>query len=138
MTANWPIAVDDQSPSGGSGALLVLDRRDPMACARAFIEHRYTRDGTCLLHHHRGAFHGWTGAAWPEKDRAGLRAELWTFLELSVGFNREPFRPTSSICNNVLDYRKALGRAAGHLELVARRLSSPTRMGPFRPSTVVW
>ena len=48
--------------------------RDPMACARAIIEHRYILDGTCLLHH-RGAFHGWTGAAWPEKDRTWLAAQ---------------------------------------------------------------
>ena len=92
-----------QPASGGNDGALLLGRRDPMACARAFVEHYYTPDGTCLLRHHRGAFHGWTGAAWPEKDRGELRAKIWAFFELALSADGAPFRPTSGICNDILD-----------------------------------
>lgn len=89
---------------------LLLDPREPLASARAFLARRHTIDDLRTLHHHRGQFFAWGGAAYRTADDAEIRAALYDFLdraERAKDRKREPFRPNRSKVGDVLDALKA-------------------------------
>ena len=90
MSGDLPTVADlleaDDVPFGNDGPLpeaplVVPSPEDPMAVARAFLEERYMRGGDVLLRHHRGSFHRWTGASWPEDEERRVKSELYNWLE---------------------------------------------------------
>lgn len=64
------------------------------------------------LHHHRGAFYEWSGAAWLGTDEAALRARLYRFLdqcrrELPIG-GLCPVKPNVPMVRGLLDALRAV------------------------------
>jgi putative DNA primase/helicase len=89
---------------------------DPMAVARQFLEERHTdAAGAPLLVYHRGNFHSWSGACWPEAEERRLKADLYRWLErasywkkTSAGLELVPFEPTRYKVANVLEALQAI------------------------------
>ena len=86
---------------------LKLDARDPQACARTFIQEHHIHCAQPTLHHHQGVWHAWSGTHYPPIDDPTVRADLWQFLGLAVNDKGEPFLPTTTKINNVLDALRA-------------------------------
>ena len=63
------------------GGELVLNPRNPMHSARAFIDQHYTHDQWRTLHHWNGDFYHWTGTAYATLDDDATRAALYRFLD---------------------------------------------------------
>jgi putative DNA primase/helicase len=97
----------------------VLDPSDPLPSAELFLAAGYEQGGTRLLHHHRGMFCHWNGAAYAEVDEAALRANLYQFLKRAKRNEKgkvKPFKPTTSKVNNVLDALKAASNLPAEIE----------------------
>jgi putative DNA primase/helicase len=98
---------------------LVLDPSDPLTSAELFLAAEYQQGGARLLHHHRGMFCHWNGAAYAEMDEAALRANLYQFLKRAKRNEKgkvKPFKPTTSKVNNVLDALKAASNLPAEIE----------------------
>lgn len=111
----------------------LLDPRDPLPSARAFVARDYTRDGLRILHHHRGAFHAWTGAAYAEADGAAIRAALYRYLEGADRMRdgqRVPFMPNATRVNDMLDALRAVTNLSAAIEPPAWLYSAPTDAHP--------
>ena len=52
----------------------ILDRGDPLACARRFLADQFTRDDHQMLYRHRDQFFSWIRSRWRVADDAELRA----------------------------------------------------------------
>lgn len=98
---------------------LILDPRDPMPSARAFVERAYTVGSVPALRHQGGVFYAYASAlsAYVEHDEASVRADLYEFLEHARQFADSngsrpqtlvPFKPTKSRVENVLDALRAI------------------------------
>lgn len=105
-----------QRASGRSEAR-VLDPRDPLRIAREFVgEHYTTRHGKRVLRDWRGELVAWTGTHYRTVEDAALRAELYAFLEDAerpVQDGTKPFKPTTTVVNNVLDALRAVAHLHG-------------------------
>ena len=99
----------------------VINPRAPYDVARLFQGSLSTP-----LHHHRGAFYEWGGAAWPETAEPALRARLYAYLDRCKRKNSEgelcPVKPNLPMVGAVLD---AL-RATAHLD---EAVSPPAWLG---------
>src|SRR5438046_753432 len=80
---------------------LVIDRTAPYATAKLFRETRYSADAQPTLHHHRGGFYCWSGAAYLELSEAALRSNLYEFIDHCVASDpknpdaaAKPVKPT--------------------------------------------
>ena len=92
----------------------VLDRSDPLACARRFLTDEFTRDNRASLYHHHGEFFAWVRSHYRSVDETDLRARLYAYLETAKvkdGDTLRPFRPTTRRIAETLDTL----RAAAHL-----------------------
>ena len=93
----------------------ILDRGDPLACARRFLADEFNRDNHQILYHHRDQFFSWIRSRWRRVDDAELRARLYEYLEasfvrVSVGngkFENAPFKPSTRRVADVLDALKS-------------------------------
>jgi putative DNA primase/helicase len=96
---------------------IVPSPEDPMSVARAFLADRYSHDDDLLLRHHRGSFHRWTGACWPEDEERRVKSELYTWLEpafYAKGPDQalEPFRPNAKKVSEVAQALAAIGHVS--------------------------
>jgi len=95
------------APSGD----LVLNPKDPMPAARAFVDAHHHLDGRRVLHHHRGTWRAWDGACYPAIEEAEIRAELWGFLDgaqrRGKGKRPVPYQPNRARVSDVLDALRA-------------------------------
>ena len=132
MSGDLPKVVDllevDDVAFGNDGQLpeaplVVPSPEDPMAVSRAFLEERYKRGDDLLLRHHRGSFHRWTGASWPEDEERRVKSELYNWLEgalyrkvkESAGkatWTLEPFRPNVKRVAEVAHALAAIGHVS--------------------------
>ncbi|HJU18593.1 MAG TPA: phage/plasmid primase, P4 family [Stellaceae bacterium] len=94
----------------------VIDTAAPYDIAKQFIMHRFTVSGVRTLHHHRGGFYAWAGAAYADMGDAALRAGLYEFLAACKRRDPkgelQPVKPNAGMVNNVLDGL----HAAAHLD----------------------
>lgn len=81
---------------------LILDPRQPLLSARAFLVRRHTTADIRTLHHHRGEFFTWDGTAYRMVDDAEIRAELYEFLDFAR------LQPNRAKVGDVLDALKAV------------------------------
>jgi putative DNA primase/helicase len=90
---------------------LVFNPKDPLPTAFRFVALYHHRKAGRSLHHHRGAFYRWNGSAYTEIAGTELRAQLYDMLSKAwraVGKNEfEPFQPTASKVNDIIDALKA-------------------------------
>jgi putative DNA primase/helicase len=98
MTARRRTAV-------GPVFLNLIDPTAPLDVARSFLVQEFRTGAHCTLHHHRGAFYAWNGAAYTEIDSDDLRAKLYTFLDqCKTGASPgEKIKPDKGLVNSVLD-----------------------------------
>jgi len=99
----------------------VIDTAAPFTTAKLFLATDFDADDATTLHHHRGAFYSWNGAAYPELGEAELRARLYSFLDRCIRIDPKgthTVKPTAAMVGNVLDGL----RAAAHL---SDRISAP-------------
>ena len=93
----------------------VLDRSDPLACARRFLGDEFRRDEHQILYHHRDQFFTWIRSRWRVVGDAELRARLYGYLEASFvrasvrngKFENVRFKPSSRRVADVLDALKS-------------------------------
>jgi len=100
-----------------AGSIYQIDSGAPYATARLFRELRYDADDVPTLHHHRGGFYAWDGAAYPEVEDGEIRAAIYRFLDDCVAPVKEketgewqqvPVKPNTNRVNNVLDALRAV------------------------------
>jgi hypothetical protein len=89
---------------------LVLDPKAPLDIACEFVRRHYSDRSARTLLHHNGIFYAWSGRHYLEASEAGLRAEIYVFLDGSVrpGEGGVRFKPKMSHVNEVLDAVKAV------------------------------
>lgn len=101
----------------GAPDALILDPRDPIATARELVERRFTADGRRIVVAWRGDVFVWSGSYYAEMESSARRAIVWEFLErakrLDKDGNPEPFRPTATRVNDVLDAFQAVAHLDG-------------------------
>jgi putative DNA primase/helicase len=87
---------------------LVIDLKAPYSTAKVFVE-RHCRVGDArTLHHHRGGFYRWGGAAFAEISDDSLRAQLYSFLDCCIqGPKGNPVKPNAAMIRNVVDGLRA-------------------------------
>ncbi len=94
------------------GGAVVLNPRNPMHSARAFVDRHYTHDQWRTLHHWNSDFYRWTGTAYAPLDDDAARAALYRFLEAAQSQTADgkptPFQPTTTKVNMVLDALRAV------------------------------
>ena len=61
--------------------LTPIDPSAPLDVARQFLAREFSVPQGRTLHHHRGAFYAWSGAAYIEIAADDLRAKLYKFLD---------------------------------------------------------
>jgi putative DNA primase/helicase len=95
-------------------AITIADPRAPYDTAKLFLEQNFSGSRGRTLHHHRGAFYRWAGAAYAEALNDALRAQLYEFLAACTSGGKKPklIKPNASMIGNVLDGL----RAATHLD----------------------
>lgn len=97
----------------------VLDPHDPLSIARAFVAEVHTVNGLMALRHQNGDFYAYQAGAGvytahgEEAARAGVyifleRAQRWADSKPSQPSRLEPFQPTRTKVNNVLDATRAV------------------------------
>jgi putative DNA primase/helicase len=95
---------------------IVIDIGAPYTTAKLFLGRVFTADEPRTLHHHRGYFYRWSGAAYTEVGEPELRSQLYAFLDECVTSRKKgelrPVKPNAAMVTNVVD---AL-RAASHLD----------------------
>ena len=102
--------------------LLLLDPRQPMQSARELVASRFTVDGLRTLHHHRGEFYCWDGAAYRRRDDDTLRAEVYAFLDGAVRAvpgkkgKPEPFAPNRAKVGDVQDALRAVANLRADID----------------------
>lgn len=101
-----PDAVTAEAPGA---APLILDPTDPLPSARAFVDCHHVVAGAVALRHQASVFYGYRpdASAYREMDEATVRADLWRFLETAQLAGAQPFKPTKSKVENVLDALRA-------------------------------
>jgi putative DNA primase/helicase len=109
--------LDRQYEAEAVDLQLVFNPRDPLPTARRFVGLFYQREAGRTLFHHRGGFYAWDGSAYTEVAETELRARLYDMLGKAwrpVGKDKlEPFQPTASKVNDVMDALKAATHLAG-------------------------
>ena len=93
----------------------ILDRGDPLACARRFLAGEFNRDNHQILYHHRDQFFTWIRSRWRLVNDAELRARLYEYLEASFvrvragngKFENAKFKPSTRRVADVLDALKS-------------------------------
>jgi putative DNA primase/helicase len=102
---------------------IVPSPEDPMGVAHLFLNDTYTREEELLLRHHRGSFHRWTGASWPEDEDRRIKSELYHWLEPAVyskatrdGSELVPFRPNAKKVSEVAQALAAIGHVPEALD----------------------
>ena len=101
----------------------ILDRGDPLACARRFLADKFSCDDHQTLYHHRGGSYSWIRSRWRLVDEAELRARLYEYLEssfvrVSVGrdkFENVAFKPSTRRVADVLDALKSAAFLSGEV-----------------------
>jgi putative DNA primase/helicase len=108
-------AKPDTSRSGGAADpedVPVLDPSDPVPSARALIAQAYTHGGARALQHQAGVFYQFFASYYRETDEAAVRAGAYRFLEAKLRLDKnrqvQPFKPTKSKVENVLDAMRAV------------------------------
>jgi putative DNA primase/helicase len=100
------------SRSGARLGPVLLTRIDPTApfdVGRSFLAREFASGQYHTLHHHRGAFYAWNGAAYLEIPADDLRARLYHFLDYCVAGSGQKVKPNRALVNEVFD---ALAAAA--------------------------
>jgi putative DNA primase/helicase len=114
--------VDDQDePIDRDASRLVLPSpTDPMAVARRFVAEQFSDGPVTLLRAWRGEFRGWDGRAWPERDEATVRSDLYGFTETAAYLDdagkARPWRPTKAKVSNVLEALRAIVHLPARIE----------------------
>jgi putative DNA primase/helicase len=85
--------------------LFHIDPMAPFDVARRFLAAEFAAGEHCTLHHHRGSFYVWNGAAYVETAKDDLRAKVYLFLDRckTGGQHGEKVKPHAGLVNNVLD-----------------------------------
>ena len=90
----------------------ILDPADPMATARSFVKAQHTHGDQSTLFHQGGCFYRWSGSHYPQLDSAGIRKQVYEFLEASEragkGDDTVPFQPTKRKVDDVVDAVRAV------------------------------
>jgi putative DNA primase/helicase len=119
----------------GSGEQLIISAAAPYDVARMFRSARYDAGGSPTLHHHRGSFYGWNGAAYPELDELEIRAQLYEFLDQCVEVKdgkQRRFKPNKSRVSNILDGLLAAANLPASVEAPAW-----LKPGPVDPADII-
>ena len=98
---------------------LIFSPKDPLPTATRFVALYHHHKAGRTLHHHRDAFYRWNGSAYTEVAGTELRAQLYDMLSKAsraVGKGEfEPFQPTTSKVNDIVDALKAAVHLRGEL-----------------------
>lgn len=92
-----------QQPKPRPGYLTRIDPTAPLDVARVFLVHEFRAGDHRSLHHHRGMFYAWNGAAYIEITADDLRSKLYKFLDrCKTGVGQgEKIKPDQAQVNNV-------------------------------------
>jgi putative DNA primase/helicase len=90
-------------------SIIRLDPADPLETARTYVQRMHLVDGVLALRHHAGGFYRFASdSAYTPYEPGTSRAELYTFLGSAHRLDGEPFRPTKSRIENVIDGLRAV------------------------------
>jgi putative DNA primase/helicase len=106
-----------------TGKPIIISAGAPYDTARLFRAVLYHAEGRSTLHHHRGAFYGWNGAAYTEIEDLEIRARLYAFLDQCVELDDKrkahPFKPNKTRVANIIDGLMAAANLSGSIEAPA-------------------
>lgn len=136
-------ALAEQARRWSASGPLILDPSDPITIARELVARQHTRRGYVTLMHHADEFRAHNGTAWPAEDPATVRARTWEFLEQATRRMKrgdlevlEPFKPTKTRVDNVLDALKGVTHQPSSIEppawLDGREHPPPGELVPCR------
>src|SRR3954471_1763777 len=82
-----------------------LDVAAPYDTAEKFLTSEFCAGPHRTLHHHRGSFYAWNGAAYLEIGKDDLRARIYCFLDgCTTGSSQgKPVKPNATMVNSVFD-----------------------------------
>jgi len=115
--------MDDATVDTTQVVDVVLDPKDPMACARQIVAEKFTTNGLRTLWRYRGTFWSWTGSYYQLINDETLRAHVWEFLEkaqkLTARGAMVPFKPKRVQVGEICDAMTAVCQLDEHLEAPA-------------------
>jgi putative DNA primase/helicase len=92
--------------------VVVINLKEPLSIARKFLAANYTQNGVGTLKRRSGDFYAFNGVCYRENSAAGLRAEMYKFLELCVvaGSNDKvvPVNPDMAMVSKIIDALNAV------------------------------
>jgi putative DNA primase/helicase len=123
-TATSRHSVGPPKPNGdATGAPPIISAAAPYDTARLFRSIVYDVEGRPTLFHHRGAFYGWDGAAYPERHDLDIRAQLYHFLdqcrEIDAKGALKPFKPNRTRIADVLESLQSAANLSAVIEAPA-------------------
>jgi putative DNA primase/helicase len=111
----------------GSPHDLVLDPYDPKPSARKLIGQNFVKDGSRILHRHRGAFWHWNGSYYQLINDEEITSQIWSLLETAKRIKDgavAPFKPTRTNVGEVFEALKAEARLDRNIEPPAWLIST--------------
>lgn len=105
MTALPSERMEGEGLARPAAHLIRIDPAAPLDVARTFLVHQYRAGDDRTLHHHRGGFYTWNGAAYVEIAADDLRAKVYDFLDkcrtnVSAG---DKIKPNKALVTSVFD-----------------------------------